>query len=364
MYDIPTYDHSKPDLEPEFKPSFYHYAAKISLFAPVLSLIFIKSLVYGLKDVPPPWGTLITAALGFLLAFIFLVSLALALVALAGIPRHGTEGILVRSLLGMLVSLVLLGIWGMNFVHGFRTALQNRKAANSLNQTLTEANDNLKKEIAQKGALGPDAGKDNAQKIKNAFDKASTELTGNAALAAKAGSAYIAKMQGLVANYTAAAQAIKSPPALNMSGVQRREDLAAKKELVNKFMDANEKLMAFFTKAEDVFRNELVRVKLPAAEIETELKGYRRTATDRNFLILKIRMTDQRIGTAMLGMLDTLDTSWGNWKYSPKKKNVIFQDTAAVAKYNEYFRNMNAAAKEQAELQAELLNLPATASTQ
>ncbi len=129
-------------------------------------------------------------------------------------------------------------------------------------------------------------------------------------------------------------------------------------------MDANEKVMVFFTKAEDIFRDELVRVKLPPAKIESELKGYRRTATDRNFLILKIRMTDQQLGTAMLGMLDTLDTNWGNWKYSSEKKNVIFQDTSVVAKYNEYFRNLKAASKEQAELQAQLVNLPATASNQ
>ena len=264
----------------------------------------------------------------------------------------------------MIVSILLLGIWGMNFVHGFQTALQNRRLANSINQTVTEQNESLKKEIAQKGAIGPDAGNNATQKMKSAFDKASQQMTGDDALVARAGSAYLGKLQALLTDYTAWRGSLKSQSVLNMSEVSQREQLAARKETVNKFMGANEKLMAFFTKAEDVFRDEMVRLQLPSARIEAELKGYRRTAIDRNSLILKIRMTDRQLGTAMLGMLDTLDASWGNWRYSPEKKNVIFQDTSVVKKYNAYFRNLKAASQEQAQLQAQLVNLPETASNQ
>ena len=363
MHDIPTYNHSQPDPEPESKPSFFHYAAKFSLFAPILSIVFVKGLIYGLKDVPPPWGALIAAGLGFLLAFIFLVSLVLAIVALAGIPRHGKEGILVNSLLGMLVSLVLLGIWGANFVHGFQTALQNRGTKNSLSQTVAEENISLKKEFVQQGSLSSDAAKESVQKMKSAYDKAAHDLKGNDALVARAGVAYFEKMQVLLTNYTAALLAIKSPYVLNMSAVRQREQLSERKVLVNSFMEANEKLLVFTTKAETIFHDELVRMQVPPEAIETALKSYRQAATEKNFLTAKIRMTDQRIGVAMLGMLDTLDANWGGWKYNPEKKKVIFQDTSVVNKYNEFFGSMTAAAKEQAALQSELVKLPEMAST-
>ena len=364
MNDIPTYNHSKPDLEPEFKPSFCHYAAKISILAPILSLIFLKSLAYGFADVKPPWGVLITVGLSFLLAFIFLVSLVLALIALTGMPRYGKEGILGRALAGLLVSTVLLAFWGAGFVHGFKTALQNRQAANAVTQAATEVHDNLKKELAEKGTIGPDSVRSRSEKMKSALDKASREMTGDVALVAKAGSAYTAKMQSLLTDYTAALRAMKSPPVLEMKGVDQREQLEGKKELVKKFMEANEKLMAFYTKAESVFRDELVRAKVPVPTFEAALKEYRQNEDERNYLAVKIRMTDQRIGTALLGALDILDGSWGDWKYNPENKSLIFKDTTVIAKYNNYVGEMNSAAQEQAQLQGEYVKLPATASVQ
>src|ERR1700722_7950467 len=120
MNGIPTYNHSKPDVETESKPSFFHYAAKISLFAPVLSLLFITSLTYGLCSVDGPWVALVIAGLGLIAPVICFGSFVLAIIALAGMTRHGKEGILVRALLGLVISTLLLGIWGIGFVHGFQ----------------------------------------------------------------------------------------------------------------------------------------------------------------------------------------------------------------------------------------------------
>lgn len=148
--------------------------------------------------------------------------------------RPGNEGALRSSVFGLLLSGALLGRWGIGFVHGYQTAMQNRKAAQAITQTANEINKDLKKEVAEKGSITPGAGKDNAQKMKTALDNASKQLTGD----------------------------------------------------------------------------------------------------------------------------------WGNWKYNPEKKNVIFQDTSVVGQYNEYFKDMSDASKEQAQLQSKLVNLPAIASAQ
>ncbi len=174
-------------------------------------------------------GLLIVAGLGLLLPLIYLVSIVLAVIALTGMSRYGKEGILRRSLSGLVLSAILLGIWGMAFVHGFQTALQNRKAANSITQAATEENNSLKKEFAQKGTIAPGSGQVTLKKMKSAFDQASRDMTGDEALVAKAGSAYMGKLQALLDDYTAAAQALKSQTVLNMSGVSQREQLAAEK---------------------------------------------------------------------------------------------------------------------------------------
>jgi hypothetical protein len=267
-----------------------------------------------------------------------------------------------RSVAGIFVSTVLLGIWATGFVHGFQTARQNRQGANAVMQAAAEVHNDAKKEVTEKGAVGPESGQARVEKMKSAFDQAAKGMTGDDALVAKAGSAFVAKMQILQTNYATAARALKSPAVLDMKSVEQREQLLPKKEAVTKFMEANEKLVAFFTGAENILREELARVKVPRAAADAALKGYRQTAEERNFLVVKIRMTDQRIGAAMLGMLDLLDTSWGKWNYNPEKKKVIFQDTAVLAKYNGYYNDMNSAATEQAQLQGELVNLPATAS--
>lgn len=363
MNDIPTYDHAKRDSDGAPRPSFHYYAARMCLLAPIIGTIFVKSVIYGLKDTKTTWGLLIAAGLGFLLAVIYVVSLVLGFVGLTGSYRRGNEGALVRAVLGMIISGTLLGFWGVGFVRGYRMAMQNRKAAQAVAQAAKEIKQDMKKELAEKGTASPDASQAGAEKLKKAFDNASKQLTGDDALVAQAGAYYMARLQNVVNDYTAAAQAIKSPLVfMNMNGVDQREQLATRKATVNKFLEANEKMLSFITKAEIIFREELVRAKVSPAALETALKGYRQTADERNYLTIQIRMDDQRIGNAMLGMLDLLDSNWGNWKYNPDKKNVIFQDTDAVAKYNEYFKDMTAAGKEQAKLQSQLLSLPAVAS--
>ena len=62
-------------------------------------------------------------------------------------------------------------------------------------------------------------------------------------------------------------------------------------------------------------------------------------------------------------LLDTLDTGWGKWKYSPEKRTPIFSDNALVAKYNAYFKSMQVAHTDQKQTLAQLANLPPTRFT-
>lgn len=250
----------------------------------------------------------------------------------------------------------------MAFVHEFQLATEDRKAVAAVTQASREVQEETKKEFNRDQKITGESAQQKLDKMKTALDGAAKDGSPETALLANASKGYLEKMQGFVTNYAAAAKMLQSPPVLDMNGVNRQEQLQAKRKVVENFLAANENFMAFITRGEKAYRDELVKFKVPAATVEASLKGYRSTATERNFILIKIRETDQQIGTAMLGMLDVLDANWNGWKYSEEKRKPIFTDAAALDKFNDYFRDIQSAAAEQKQLQAQLVNMPELAS--
>jgi hypothetical protein len=66
-----------------------------------------------------------------------------------------------------------------------------------------------------------------------------------------------------------------------------------------------------------------------------------------------MRETEQRIGDSLLGALDFLDGIWGEWNYSKEYSQVQFSPPGALSKYNEFIEALEAASKEQKELQGQ-----------
>src|SRR2546421_3926334 len=102
--------------------------------------------------------------------------------------------------------------------------------------------------------------------------------------------------------YAVAAKSLKEPPVLNLSGVERREQLQAKKALVQKFLATNEKLAVFAAAPEKLFREELEKASVPAKTVEASLIGFRKSIASRSELTVQIRNDDRRMGNALLGM--------------------------------------------------------------
>ncbi|HZQ46218.1 MAG TPA: hypothetical protein VFC07_04340 [Verrucomicrobiae bacterium] len=293
---------------------------------------------------------------------LFLASIVLGIIALCGMSEHGQEGILWRSVRGIVMGIAMLWLMGTGFVHGWQTAMQNRKAVAAITQASQEVREETKKDFNRDQKITVESAQPKLDKMKNALDGAAKDGSPETALLANASKAYLEKLQGLMNDYAATAKMLQSPPVLDMNGVDRQEQLQGKRKIVENFLAANEKFMAFVTKGDKAYRDELVRFKVPAATVEATLKGYRSTASERNFMLIKIRETDQRIGTAMLGMLDVLDANWGGWKYNKEKRNPLFSDASALEKYNDYFKEIKSAAAEQKQLQTQLVNMPELAS--
>ena len=331
---------------------------QFSLWTSILTILFsigVQSALSGHTGQWVPIARLAGAALVFLL---YMASLVLGIVALCGMREHGKEGILWQSITGITLSLGIFLFVGVFVVHGALMAMQNRKAAAAVTQAAREVHEETKQDFNRDHKITMESAQPKIDKLKTTLDGVAKEGSADMALAANATKAYLEKVQALMSDYSAAAKLLRSPPVLNMSGVESREQLQAKRKVVENFMAANEKLMAFITRGEKPFREELVRFKVSEEMTESVLKGYRGKATERNILQVKIRQTDQQIGTSMLGILDVLDASWGGWKYSAEKKKTIFSDTAALEKYNDYSKTIQLAADEQNRLLGKLVNLP------
>lgn len=342
------------------KTSFFQRAAQASWWMPVFALLLWKGAELALKRMEPQAQNTVLINLGvegvtFLLCCL---SIALGLLALCGIPKNGTRGILWRALRGMVASATLLFFMAAVFVNGITAAAKSRFSISTLQQAVQQLHDDSKKQLANGNGLSPASGQAQLDQLQTALEKAAAGSSGDTSLVAKAGAMFAGELRAVSKEYADSAQALQNPWVLDLRGVDKREQLLNRKDTVRNFMASNEKLMVFFQDGDKHFRDDLVKLKVPDAVAEASLKAFRRSADERTVLVVKIRQTDQQIGTALLGMLDTLDANWGAWKFSAEKHTVVFTDPALLAKYNGYFANMQSARGDQKQLQAKLMDLP------
>jgi len=340
---------------------FCYTAARLSIWLPIGAGILCKSVDYSLTESGAGaalWGGLAVRGVAGL---VIVVGLIFGFIALSAVPKYGRQGLLWRPIRGIVLSAGLIAYLGAGFVGAWGDAIQNHKTALAMHEASKEMQADMKKSVEEGQGIKMEDAQPKIEKMKTALDEASKTGSGETAVTARAMSSYLGKLQDLMKDYSTAADALRNPPVLEMDGVRGREQLEAKKEIVQKFLAANEKITAFVMNGEKIFKAELAKAQAPEQVIESAVKGYHRTAAERNDLLIRIRETDQRIGNAMLGMLDVLETNLSGWKFNPEKKKVIFAGNGgeALEKYNRLFKDMQNAAAEQKQLQMQLVGLAA-----
>jgi hypothetical protein len=244
-------------------------------------------------------------------------------------------------------------------VHG----IHNVRALTSATDTVRQVDRDIKKELInekdpqvsmQKAQLG-------LERVKLAMDSVSDGNSGTSALMAKGFSLHVSKMQALLKEYAGAMNAIMQPSVLDMSGVTQRSQLQGRKELVKKFLGANDKLQDFLAQRQTIFGQDLEQAGVPADEREKAVKGYTKGAAQQDGVLMKIREQDRRMGKALLSMLDLLDAGWGKWTYNADRKKVDFDDPVILDKFIGYRDEVQSAAREQRKLQLQLASMPGVA---
>jgi hypothetical protein len=314
------------------------------------------AIIHSLKGFEGPVAQVSRLACAGVLALALLAGMLLGVIALCGIPKHGTQGILWPAVRGLVVSGAVLWLGVIGFVDGLRNGLILRQA----HETARQAEADLKRDLAPGNNPRDTVQKQQASlaKIKGALDTVSENTSGTTALIARVASAHVAQGQVLAKEYGLAMSALREASVLGMSGVTTREQLAPRKELVRKFMAANDKLQGFIARRSESFRADMLKAGVPNDKIEEALKGYQKAAAQQDGLVMKIREDDRTMGTGMLGMLDLLDANWGRWSYNAERKKVIFKDPATLGKYQSCLKAVQAAGQDQELQQAKIASLP------
>src|SRR5688500_2171991 len=93
----------------------YFRAAKSAVWLPILGMLFVAGMYHAMKTETAAWARLAILGASGIFVLLCLTGVVLAIVALCGIPKVGTEGILGRAVSGIIISLLLLSIFSVNF---------------------------------------------------------------------------------------------------------------------------------------------------------------------------------------------------------------------------------------------------------
>ena len=170
------------------------------------------------------------------------------------------------------------------------------------------------------------------------------------ALVQQAASSYRQRIQVAASEHAANTQRMQDAKVLDMREVTQQAQLETKREVVRKFLASNEALKSLLVNEEAAFKEELVKLNMPPARIKSELNTFQSGIRSKT-ASLRMREVDQRIGGSLLGALDFLDGIWGQWNYNKEYGQVQFSPPGALSKYNGFMEAIEAASKEQKELQ-------------
>ena len=105
---------SLPQVPPPAKKSFAQQAARASWMAPICVFVINWALTMSIRsgqlDHLHGMGRLLTLALVTLAALLALFGVAMGIVGLAGVRRHGRKGILVPAIVGICLNTAILGL--------------------------------------------------------------------------------------------------------------------------------------------------------------------------------------------------------------------------------------------------------------
>jgi len=275
-------------------------------------------------------------------------------------PQEGKNSLVRQILLASLIALPVIAFIGcvvVGAIHAHRKAAQARATWREMAASANQMQSDLKKNFDPKKGI-TNADFTGSDEFRARLEDASHKLSGDDAVFARVGAEHLQRMQTAAKNYHAAVEKLRENHVLGKFDSSDKEQIAARREIVQQFMNANTALKETIMGSEAKVRADLVAANIRESKIEAYMKGFRSGSTTRNALLIEIRQCDDRIGKATLDVLDTLEAHWGRWEADPAIDKIRFKDNGDLATYNTDLTIIKAAGQEQLNLQSQLVNQP------
>ena len=124
----------------------------------------------------------------------------------------------------------------------------------------------------------------------------------------------------------------------NPKGLNSKEAVTARRDLITKLVAANDDYAAFASTQDALYKDQLTRTPLTPADVDETFRGYQDRAKTPSFI--KIREAEHTMLQAGNEMITALDKGYGNWSVSPVGK-LAFKRPADSTEYNSLAQKYN-----------------------
>jgi hypothetical protein len=260
-------------------------AARISLVCPFL--VVLMALIASRLE----WPYRIVAELGA--GVLALTGLICGIAALARGRRSAGSAVAIQGGIGLVISLVFVGIVLNNYLRAQPHPRANQKPAESLDQS----------------GMSPEA-----QRLAEALAH------------------FVLKTTELEQRMVAASKPLGESPVLELSGVDSVADLAARRSQVEDFLKTSHALSNHLSHSQTFIELQLVDRGTPAAEANALATAFLKNIETQLSDSLQLRGIEHDYSQTLLQALDLLKARWGAWK-TQAEGAPLFEDEAATRQY-------------------------------
>lgn len=318
-----------PQTEPETPAA--HRWALWSILAPLIAVAIALGTSAAAKSLPPI--VLIVVSLANI--GLIIIGFIAGIIGLCGMREHGTRGLLAKSIVGLVISGLLLICCIAAIAKGFNKGLLLNSAAQN-----SQA----------------DAGRrDNSE---NGNDSVAGPTLDDNALAAQAFKDVEANEHSAEQNFHDALNELKAARVFFPSNLTSQANIISGRQVVQKFVKANADMKYTITNADAFLRADMARLKVSPEKIQSEMATFDSAYMAGRDLNVQIRDCTDRSGEAMLANLDLLNTEWGRWHVDRYSQRLEFNYNGDQRAYDKSIETIQANSREITTLQKQIKKQP------
>lgn len=338
-----------PSARSPGESSFARQASNACLAAPIIIFVLACCVSSFTQNHHNASGRPLLLILGAVAAALLILGALLGILAMALAKPAERRSVTVRSLCGLMLLGLLVAMAVPSFMRARAQALRRQQSL----QELHTAVDDIR---AQAAASLTNGGKTTVdpQALLQSFNRVETNSTGDTAVLFQCTQRFLKRELAYQQAYTQAVSTLRATKVLGTEDLVQREQIPARKAVVQKFLDVNSDFKTFLVQSESNFRKELTDAGISETQVEEALKGFRRTWQPQGPLLIAIREADDRFGHELLETLDLLDSQWGHWRYDRSKRLVRFADHDALQQFNALMADIRQTSSDQAAAQKRL----------